>query len=108
MLLMVEKGIWGGITQAVKHYAKANNKYTKDLYNPGELSIYLQYFDANNCYGWAMVQGLQTHTFNWENGEDLIPEKTDGLVKKGKKGYLLEVDLKNPKSCTKIIMSCHF
>ena len=108
MLLMVEKGIWGGITQAVKRYAKANNKYTKDLYNPDELSIYLQYFDANNRYGWATVQGLQTHRFNWENGEDLIPEKTDELVKKGKKGYLLEVDLKYPKSCTKIIMSCHF
>ena len=26
MLLMDNKGIWGGITQAVKRYAKANNK----------------------------------------------------------------------------------
>ena len=51
MLLMVEKGIRGGITQAVKRYAKANNKYMKDLYNPDELSIYLQYLDANNLYG---------------------------------------------------------
>ena len=34
MLLMVEKGIRGGITQAVKRYAKANNKSMKDLYNP--------------------------------------------------------------------------
>ena len=48
MLLMFEKGIRGGITQAVKRYAKANNKYMKDLYNPGEESIYLQYLDANN------------------------------------------------------------
>ena len=31
MLLIVEKGIRGGITQAVKRYARANNKYTKDL-----------------------------------------------------------------------------
>ena len=50
MLLMVEKGIQGGITQAVKRYAKANNKYMKDLYNPDEESIYLQYLDANNLY----------------------------------------------------------
>ena len=30
MLLMVEKGIRGVINQAVKRYAKANNKYMKD------------------------------------------------------------------------------
>ena len=42
MLLMVEKGIRGGITQAVKRYAKANNKYMNDLYNPDEVNIFLQ------------------------------------------------------------------
>ena len=40
MLLMVEKGIRGRITQAVKCHAKANNKYMKHLYNPDEVSIY--------------------------------------------------------------------
>ena len=68
MLLMVEKGIRGGITQAVKRYAKANNKYMKDLYNPNEKSMYLQYLDANNLYGWAMVQKLPTHGFLRKNG----------------------------------------
>ena len=34
MLLMFEKGIRGGITQAVKCYAKANKKYMNDLSNP--------------------------------------------------------------------------
>ena len=55
ILLMVEKGIGGGITQAVKRHAKANNKYMKDLYNPDEKSICLQHLDAKNLYGWAMV-----------------------------------------------------
>ena len=41
MLLMVEKGIRCGITQAVKRYAKANNKYIKDLCNLDEKSICL-------------------------------------------------------------------
>ena len=63
MLLMFEKGIRGGITQAVKRYAKANNKYMEDLYNPDEVSIYLQYIDANNEHGWyfnvIMVQSLK-------------------------------------------------
>ena len=48
---MVEKGIQGGINQAVKRYARANNKFIKDLYNPEEESIYLEYVDANNLYG---------------------------------------------------------
>ena len=97
ILLMVEKGIRGGITQAVKRYAKANNKYMKDLYNPNELSIYLQYLDVNNLYGWAIVQDLPTHGFKWGNGEDFTPEKIDELVKKDKKGYLSEADVKYPK-----------
>ena len=94
---MVEKGIRGGISQAVKRYAKANNKYMKDLYNPDELSTYLQYVDANNLYGWAMINNLPTHRFRWKNGEDFTPEKIDELVKKDKRGYLLEVDVKYPK-----------
>ena len=30
MLLIVKKGIRGGITHAIYRYAKANNKYIKD------------------------------------------------------------------------------
>ena len=30
MLLMIEKGIGGGICHAIYRYAKANNKYMKD------------------------------------------------------------------------------
>ena len=63
MLLMVEKGIRGGTTQTFKRYAKANNKYMNDLYNPDEMSTHLQYVDANNLYGWEMVQNLPTHGF---------------------------------------------
>ena len=32
MLLMVEKGIRGGICNAIRRYAKANNKYIKNLW----------------------------------------------------------------------------
>ena len=97
MLLVIEKVIRGRITQAVKRYAKTNNKYIKDLYNPDEESIYLKYLDANNIYGWAMVQNLPTHGFLWKKAEDFTPEKIDELVKKDKRGYPLEVDVKYPK-----------
>ena len=44
-----------------------------------------------------MVQNLATHGFKWKNGENFTPEKIDELVKKDKRGYLLEVDVKYPK-----------
>ena len=85
MLLIVEKSIRGRITQVVKRYARANNKYMKDLYNPEKDSIYLQYVDANNINRWAMVQNLRTHRFLWKKAEDFTPEKIDKLVKKDKR-----------------------
>ena len=56
-LLMVEKGSRGGICQAIRRYAKANNKYMNN-YNKDIISSYLMYLDANNLYGWAMSQKL--------------------------------------------------
>ena len=53
--------------------------------------------DANNLYGWAMVQNLPTHGFLWKEAEDFTPEKIDELVKKDKRRYPLEVDVKYPK-----------
>ena len=101
MRLMFEKDIRGTITQAVKRYAKANNKYMKDLYNPDEESIYLEFMNANNLYGWAIVQNLPTHGVLWKEAGDFTPEKIDKLFKKGKRGYLLEVDVKYPKELYK-------
>ena len=46
MLLMFERGIRGGITQAVRKYASANNKYMGDKFDPNEDTTYLQYLDA--------------------------------------------------------------
>ena len=63
MLLMFERGIQGGITQAVHQYMKVNNKYMGDKYNHKEESSFLQYLDANDLYGWAMSQPLATGGF---------------------------------------------
>ena len=65
MLLMVEKGIRGGICHAILKYAKANNKYMKN-YDEKEESSYIQYLDANNLYGWAMSQKLHVSGFKWK------------------------------------------
>ena len=62
MLLMVEKGIRGGICHSIYRYAKANNKYMKD-YDKNKESSYLQYWDVNNLYGWAMSQKASSKYF---------------------------------------------
>ena len=94
---MIEKGIWGGITQAAKRYVKATNRYMKDLYNPDEEIIYLPYLDANNLYIWAIAQNLPTHRVLWKDAEDFTPEKIDKIVKTAKREYLLEVNVEYPK-----------
>ena len=95
MLLMVEKGIRVGITQQLSVMPRYSHedKYMKDLHNPDEKNIYLQYLNTNNLYGWAMVQNLTTHSFLWKKAEDFTHEKIDELVKIEKRSYLLEVDV---------------
>ena len=50
LLLMVEKGIRGGIYHSIYRYTKANNKYLKD-YDKNKDSSYIQYFNVNNFCG---------------------------------------------------------
>ena len=59
---MVEKGIKGRISHSIYRYAKANNKYMKS-YNKNKNPSYLQYWDVNNLYGWAMSQKLPLNNF---------------------------------------------
>ena len=60
ILTMIEKAKRGGLTLVgAKRYAKANNKQMgPDSYDPKIESSYITYVDANNLYGWAMVQSL--------------------------------------------------
>ena len=78
MLLMVEKGIRGGICYSIYWQAKANNKYTKD-YGKNKESSYVLYWDVNNLYGGAMSQKSPVNGFEWIKGtsqfnEDFIKE----------------------------------
>ena len=90
MLLMFKHGIRGGIMQAVHRYAKANNKYMGEKFNPSEEASYLQYLDANNLYGWAMSQPLPAGGFRWVTIE---LSEVGELARRDNKGYPLEVDV---------------
>ena len=52
---MVEIGIRGEIYHSIYQYTRANNRYRKE-YVKNKESSYLQYWDVNNLYGWAMSQ----------------------------------------------------
>ena len=90
---MVEKGIGGGICQSIYRYAKASNKYKKDYDESKELP-YIQYWDVNNLYGWAISQKLSVNNVEWikdtsQFNEDFIRNYN----KESDEGYFLEVDV---------------
>ena len=62
MLLMFERGNRGGVCQAVHRYAQANNNDMKN-HDKSEESSYIQYYDENSLYGWAMSQKLPVDGF---------------------------------------------
>ena len=97
MLLMIEKGIREGICHAIYQFAKANNKYMKD-YDKNKESSYLNYWDVNNLYGWAMSQKLPVNNFEWREdtsqfNEDFIKNYNEEIDE----GYFLEVDIQYPE-----------
>ena len=66
MLLMFEKRIRGGITQAACRYYQSNNRYMGKKYDKTKKSTYHQYYDANNLCAWAMTQTFPVDCFEWE------------------------------------------
>ncbi|CAB0032319.1 unnamed protein product [Trichogramma brassicae] len=93
MLLFVEKGIRGGVSQCCSRFAEANNKYMGEDYNPEKEDVYLMYYDVNNLYGWAMAQYLPYGGFEWADAKDYLTLPEDSEY-----GYILEVDLEYPES----------
>ena len=82
---MVEKGIWGGVCHAI--------------HNKDEDESFLQYNDANNLYGFAMIQLLPVNGFDCV--EDLSKIDEDFIKNYNEdndKGYTLEVDVEYPEN----------
>ena len=98
MLLIVEEGIRGGIKQAVHRCCKENNKCMDRTYNKDKKSKYIQYFDTNSLYAWAMTQKLAVNCFQWERVSGFTSSFIKNYNEDDDKGYILEVDLEYPKN----------
>lgn len=95
MLHFFKNSIRGGLCQCSGRFAEANNKYM-DTYDSTKESSYIQYWDMNNLYGWAMSQLLPQSEFEWvENVDDL---KVLEISDENDIGYTLEVDLDYPQN----------
>ena len=95
MLLMIEKGIRGGVSMISTRYGKANNPYMGDSYDPNQPTKYISYLDANNLYGWAMCKPLPTYGLEWTEQDELANWKQ--LSDSEGTGCILEADLEYPK-----------
>ena len=102
MVLMFEKGLRGGISQAIHRYATVNNKCMPN-YHSQRLSSYLMYLDANNLYGCAMSKKLPLNGFLWSKK---LNKYTSDFIKiydeNSSLGYLLVVDINYPKYLHKL------
>ena len=96
VVVMVEKGIRGGLTQVVKKHAVANHKYLPN-YDSSKKSVFLQYLDANNLYGYVMNEKLLLDGYEWDNIDKFTSDFVKNDDANGDVGYLLELDVEYPK-----------
>ncbi|KAB0800410.1 hypothetical protein PPYR_06150 [Photinus pyralis] len=99
MVLFIEKGIRGGITQCCTKYSKANNKYIEN-YDVNKPSSHILYMDMVNLYGWAQSQCLPQNNFKWLSEaklKSLTPEAVMNLSDNANEGLILEVDIAYPR-----------
>ncbi|GFT91972.1 uncharacterized protein TNCV_125021 [Trichonephila clavipes] len=94
MLLFIEKGVRGGISQCCNRYAIANSRYISN-FNPDDEIKYLMYLDANNLYGYAMSKYLPLKDFVWSDN-NLTEQDILNLPDESDVGHFLEVDLEYP------------
>ena len=95
MLDLIEKMKRGGLWfVGSKRHVKANEHYL-DNYDKTKPETYLMYWDANNLYGWAMIQLLAYRNLKFNTRisiEAILNTADDNII-----GYSVEVTFIYPK-----------
>ena len=70
------------------------NNYDKSI-----ISSFLMQLDANNLYGWAMIQKLPVNGFKWVENSSKFNEKfIKSYNENSDRGYSFKVEVEYPKS----------
>ena len=64
-------------------------------YNVSKVSSYIMYLDANNLYGWGMLQPLHKSNFQWLTDEEMEESDVMMIPDDSPKIRILECDLDN-------------
>ena len=66
-----------------------------------EESSYLQYWDVNNLYGWAVLQKLPINNFEWIK-DKFNEDFWKGYNEESDKGYFMKVKVQYPEKLYKL------
>ena len=73
-------------------YWYVNNKYMRN-YNKNKESLYLNYWDVNNLYGWTISQKSPVNGFKWvENTSQFSKGFMENYKESSSIGYFIEPD----------------
>ena len=81
MHFLLEKGMRGCISYISKRYSKSDDNKT------------IMYWDANNLYGWTMIQSLPVSDFKFLSEKEIKEFSFDSISENSEIGYILECDL---------------
>ena len=108
ILWMVEKGITGEICHSIYRYAIANDKYMKDHDKNKELS-YVQYWNINDLYAWAMSQKLPLNNFVWKKDNSQFNEDfICNYKEEGDEGFFFRLTINTLKNYMDFIIIYDF
>ncbi|CAB4416070.1 unnamed protein product [Rhizophagus irregularis] len=102
--MMVEQGLRGGISMVSKQYARANNPdMGEGKWTARKPKSSILYLDANNLYGWAMLQYLPINNFHWVKEENELSNiqrqiENNEIPDDSSEGYILKVKLEYPQA----------
>lgn len=101
MYLMTEKGIRGGMCMVSHRFARANNPAVEG-YDESKPNSHIMYLDANNLYGYSMIQSLPTGGYKWVKPDCWDAKRIAKYDPDSKYGYIMEVDLEYPAELHKL------